>query len=94
MLGRCTRVYNVYINTDKNIQIKEILGKQNSNVWCLPFELIFSLLVTTAQHCLGLFHWMRMRQPLDVHFPLLGSGEVRRLTVTEYTETGGRLSHV
>lgn len=33
-------------------------------------------------------------QPLGVHFPPLGSGEVKRLTVTEYTETGGRLSHV
>lgn len=33
-------------------------------------------------------------QTLGVHFPPLGSGEVKGLTVTEYTETGGRLSRV
>lgn len=53
--------------------------KQNRNVWPLPFELIFFFV---SHHSAALFRSVSLdeneTQPLGVHFPPLGSGEVKR----------------
>lgn len=64
-------------------------------MWPVPFELIFFFV---SHHSAALFRSISLDEngtkPLGVHFSPLVSGEVKRLTVTEHMEAGGRLSHV